>query len=269
MKEMIKEKSEKIKKSKEKKDSLSTDKKGKKRKAESEDATAEGAKRSKSKKNSGKEKKRERKKITDESEEVLSKPGTAEDIKVLLTKALKERLGSEAFYDLLPDPENDYYSHNSDLLEPDTYLSSVLTTWRSAVKKSIYMKKNGSPCLLIITSSAIRAVELNRQIKGFLDGKCKVAKLFAKHMKIEEQKKFLSKTNCQVGIGTPGRILMLIKQGSLSLESLIGVVLDWNWRDSKLKRMADIPEIRTDLVELLKDYILETVKGSSCKLALL
>ncbi|XP_055888943.1 uncharacterized protein C3orf26 homolog [Biomphalaria glabrata] len=240
-----------------------------KQKSESEDvATMDGKKQNKNNK-SGKEKKRQRKKITDESDETLSKPGTAEDVKIMLTKALKDRLGAEAFYDILPDTENDYYPDNSDLLEPDKYLSSVLTTWRSAVKKSIFMKTTGSPCLLIVASSAIRAVELNRQIKEFLDGKCKVAKLFAKHMKIEEQKKFLSKTNCQVGIGTPGRILMLIKQGALQLESLIAVVLDWNWRDSKMKRMADIPEVRQDLVSLLKDYVLETVRGSSCKLALL
>lgn len=53
------------------------------------------------------------------------------------------------------------------------------------------------------------------------------------------------------------------------MESLVAVVLDWNWRDTKLKRMADIPEIRQDLVMLLKDFILESVKGSPCKLALL
>ncbi|KAK0053374.1 protein CMSS1 [Biomphalaria pfeifferi] len=239
-----------------------------KQKSESEGVATMDGKQNKNNK-SGKEKKRQRKKITDESDETLSKPGTAEDVKIMLTKALKDRLGAEAFYDILPDTENDYYPDNCDLLEPDKYLSSVLTTWRSAVKKSIFMKTTGSPCLLIVASSAIRAVELNRQIKGFLDGKCKVAKLFAKHMKVEEQKKFLSKTNCQVGIGTPGRILMLIKQGALQLESLIAVVLDWNWRDSKMKRMADIPEVRQDLVSLLKDYVLETVRGSSCKLALL
>ncbi|RUS85959.1 hypothetical protein EGW08_006288 [Elysia chlorotica] len=152
---------------------------------------------------------------------------------------------------------------------PSKYLSKILTNWRATLKKSLFLKKTGSPCVLIITSSAIRAVELNRSIKDFLDGKCKVAKLFAKHMKVEEQKKFLSKTNCQVGIGTPGRLLLLIKQGVLQLESLVAVVLDWNWRDSKLKRLPDIPEIRKDLVLLLKDFLIETVRGSPCKLALL
>uniref|UniRef100_A0A0B7B4Y9 Uncharacterized protein n=1 Tax=Arion vulgaris TaxID=1028688 RepID=A0A0B7B4Y9_9EUPU len=88
-------------------------------------------------------------------------------------------------------------------------------------------------------------------------------------MKVEDQKKFLTKTNCQIGIGTPGRLLLLAKQGVLQLESLVAVVLDWNWRDSKLKRLTDIPEIQQDLVILLKDFILEAVKGSQCKLALL
>lgn len=186
-----------------------------------------------------------------------------------MSKVLKDRLGTEALEDILPNAENDFYPHNTESLEPEKYLTLILTTWRNALKKSLYMKKTGSPILLIVTSSAIRAVELNRQIKGFLDSRCKVAKLFAKHMKVEEQTKYLAKTNCQVGIGTPGRLLLLVKQGALQLESLVAVVLDWNWRDTKLKRMADIPEVRQDLVTFLKDHIIETVRGSPCKLALL
>ncbi|XP_005097782.1 protein CMSS1 [Aplysia californica] len=214
--------------------------------------------------------KKERKRITDVPEEELTKPGTAEDVHSVMTQALKERLGQAALEDLLPDAENDFFTNNSDCLSPSAYLKLILhPVWRSALKKSLYMKKLGSPCLLIITSSAIRAVELNRQIKDFLDGKCKVAKLFAKHMKVEDQKKFLSKTNCQVGIGTPGRISVLIKQGALHIESLVGVVLDWNWRDQKLKRLVDIPEVRGDLMTLLREHLLETVHGSPCKFALL
>ncbi|CAG5129954.1 unnamed protein product [Candidula unifasciata] len=214
-------------------------------------------------------KKHERKRITDESEDKLSTPGNAEDVKNMMLKVLRDKVDESLLEDILPDPENDFYPHNVDQLGPSEYLASILPKWKISVKKSLFMKKNGSPVLLIVTSSAIRAVELNRQIKDFLDDKSKVAKLFAKHMKVEDQKKFLMKTNCQVGIGTPGRLLLLIKQGVLQLESLVAVVLDWNWRDTKLKRMADIPEVRQDVVMLLKDSVIEAVKGSSCRLALL
>jgi len=211
-----------------------------------------------------------RKRITDVPEDELSKPGTVEDVHVAMTKALKQRLGEEALKDLLPDSATDFYANNVQSLEPSAYLKSTLQpVWRSALKKSLFLKKTGSPFLLIVTSSAIRAVDLNRKIKDFLDGKCKVAKLFAKHMKVEEQKKFLNKTNCQVGIGTPGRISLLIKQGALKTEDLVAVVLDWNWRDQKLKRLADGPETRNDLVSLLREHLLEAVRGSSCKFALM
>ncbi|BFZ09828.1 hypothetical protein BsWGS_12867 [Bradybaena similaris] len=241
-----------------------------KRKAD-HSSTADKKSSKKRKKNLTSGKKHERKRITDESEEKLSTSGNADDVKSMILKVLRGKADEGLLEDLLPDPENDFYPHNVEQLGPSEYLAHILPKWKISVKKSLHMKKNGSPILLIVTSSAIRAVELNRQIKEFLDGKCKskVAKLFAKHMKIEDQKKFLLKTNFQVGIGTPSRLLLLIKQGVLQLESLIAVVLDWNWRDTKLKRMTDIPEVRQDVVMLLKDFVIEAVKGSSCRLALL
>lgn len=240
-----------------------------KRKAETVDLL-EKAKHGKKRKQSkpGQDHRKERKRITEESEENLNKPGSTDDVRTMMSKVLKDRLGKEALEDCLPE-EDDFFPPNITSLEPSKYLTMILTNWRSVLKKSLFMKKTGSPSILIITSSAIRAVELNRLVKEFLDSKCKVAKLFAKHMKIEDQKKFLTKTNCQVGIGTPGRLLLLLKQGVLQLESLVAVVLDWNWRDSKLKRLQDIPEIRQDLVLLLKDFLMETVRGSPCRLALL
>jgi len=223
-----------------------------------------------SQKKKKKKKDRKRKKISEISEEELHKPGTVQDFYSAMAKVLlKQNLTKDGILELLPDPDS-FFPGNSNCAPPSEYLHSALApVWRSALKKSLYMKKNGSPCLLIITGSAIRAVELNRQIKDFLGDKSKVAKLFAKHMKVEEQKKFLTKTNCQVGIGTPGRITELIKQGSLHTEDLVCIALDWNWRDSKLKRLCDIPEIAAQLFSLLRHHLLGVVEGSGCKFALL
>lgn len=87
---------------------------------------------------------------------------------------------------------------------------------------------------------------------------------------IEEQVKLLQKGVTHIGVGTPGRISALIEKGrtrafllldlevfealfpcdttcscpeGLNLRALRYVVLDWNWRDQKLRRMADIPEV--------------------------
>lgn len=79
--------------------------------------------------------------------------------------------------------------------------------------------------------------------------------------------KLLQKGVRHVGVGTPGRISALIERGTcgrefisllrcprfshsnivstegLTLQALRYLVLDWNWRDQKLRRMVDIPEV--------------------------
>lgn len=93
-------------------------------------------------------------------------------------------------------------------------------------------------------------------------------------VQIEEQVKLLQKGVTHIGVGTPARINALIEKGrcgdeyvtvklksiwclwknlicfvfflsaeGLSLRALRYLVLDWNWRDQKLRRMADIPEV--------------------------
>ncbi|RUS85958.1 hypothetical protein EGW08_006287, partial [Elysia chlorotica] len=78
-------------------------KKGLKRNAEDANLKQKG-KHVKKKKQSkpGQEQRKERKRITEESEEDLSKPGSAEDVKTMMSKVLMDRLGKEALEDLLP-----------------------------------------------------------------------------------------------------------------------------------------------------------------------
>ena len=47
------------------------------------------------------------------------------------------------------------------------------------------------------------------------------------------------------------------------------MVLDWNWRDVKLKRMVDIPDVRRDLTVLLKEFVVDRVKCTPCRIAIL
>ena len=55
---------------------------------------------------------------------------------------------------------------------------------------------------------------------------CKVAKCFAKHIKVEEQRKLLDSLGVNIAVGTPHRMAMLAQLGSLKLERLRLVVLD-------------------------------------------
>ncbi|NXU63663.1 CMS1 protein, partial [Horornis vulcanius] len=74
-------------------------------------------------------------------------------------------------------------------------------------------------------------------------GDCRVLKLFAKHIKIKEQMNMLEKGVFHIGVGTPGRVKALVEQDALCLNSTKYMILDWNWRDQKLRRMMDIPEV--------------------------
>lgn len=78
--------------------------------------------------------------------------------------------------------ENDFYPHNVEQLGPSEYLARILPKWKISVKKSLHMKKNGSPILLIVTSSAIRAVELNRLVCHFRYCHCHCTALTAMYL---------------------------------------------------------------------------------------
>ncbi|KAK7503178.1 hypothetical protein BaRGS_00005443 [Batillaria attramentaria] len=226
------------------------------------------AKREKSGKGKKKKRKQSRRKITEEDEDSLHKGGTPADVLSLIqTRALNADSSDDDNDEGIPlDPDTDFFPTNR-RFGACKYLSQVLPAWQKTMKKS--QLAPGCPLLLVMTSSAIRAVQLKRDLKDFLGKDCKTAKLFAKHMKLEEQKKFLKKSKCHVGIGTPNRVQALLQAGSLKLDNMLALVLDWNWRDVKLKRMVDIPDVKRDLTQLLRDFVVENVKNSHCKIAIL
>ena len=50
--------------------------------------------------------------------------------------------------------------------------------------------------------------------------KCKIAKLFAKHFKVQDQIDLLSKQYFPVAVGTPNRLSKLVELGALSLSAV-------------------------------------------------
>jgi protein CMS1 len=53
-----------------------------------------------------------------------------------------------------------------------------------------------------------------------------VAKLFAKHIKLEEAKQFLERARTNIGVGTPQRIIDLLEAGELFCYSVLQAVAD-------------------------------------------
>lgn len=79
-------------------------------------------------------------------------------------------------------------------------------------------KNNGSPAFLFIAGAALRVADVTRVLKDKkLRGKTggEVAKLFAKHFKLEEHVAYLKRTKIGAAVGTPGRIGKLLRETGL------------------------------------------------------
>lgn len=116
----------------------------------------------------------------------------------------------------------------------------------------------GCPLLLVVCSSAIRATQIIKSISSKLI-KCKIAKLFAKHFKVEEQMEMLSKEYYPIALGTPNRISKLIEVGALSLRRTTIVLVDLT-PDSKQYNILTLNEVRNDLYKLLYQQVLPEKK---------
>ncbi|XP_048202453.1 protein CMSS1 isoform X2 [Perognathus longimembris pacificus] len=210
-----------------------------------------------------KTRKRRKKKITDILAKSEPKPGIPED----LQKLIKDYYSSSRSVIELEElnlPDSCFLQVNDLTHSLSSYLKEICPKWMK-LRKNHTEKK--SLLMLIICSSAIRALELIRSMTAF-KGDSKVMKLFAKHIKVQEQVKLLENRVMHLGVGTPGRIKELIKQDGLNLNPLKFLVFDWNWRDQKLRRMMDIPEIRKEVFELLDMGVLNLCKSGSLKVGL-
>ncbi|XP_045910637.1 protein CMSS1 isoform X3 [Micropterus dolomieu] len=210
-----------------------------------------------------KKKRKKKKTITDVLSSSEPKPGCPADLQNLVTQYFSDKL-SVIEQEELKLQESGFLSSNDLTHTLSSYLKQVCPKWSKIQKQHT---EKSSVVLLIVCSSALRAIELIKQLTAF-KGEAKAIKLFAKHIKIEEQVKLLQKGVFHIGVGTPGRLGALIEKEGLNLQALRYVVLDWNWRDQKLRRMVDIPEIKLDFMKLLESGILKGCKEDKVKIGL-
>ncbi|KAL7881451.1 hypothetical protein AOLI_G00082990 [Acnodon oligacanthus] len=208
-------------------------------------------------------KRRKKKTITDvlsSSEPVAGSPG---DLRGLLENhfgATRSVIEQEE----LSLPESCFLTSNDLKHSLSSYLKEVCPKWAKVQKQHT---QTCSVVLLIICSSALRTIDLIKQLTTF-KGDAKVAKLFAKHIKIEDQIKLLSKGVVHIGVGTPGRVAALIEKEGMNLQSLHYLVLDWNYRDQKQRRMIDIPEVKKDFLKLMESGVIQKCQGGAVKIGL-
>lgn len=123
----------------------------------------------------------------------------------------------------------------------------------------------GHPALIVISSSALRSLELLRELRQFTK-ECPAAKLFSKHMKIDEQVSFL-KNRVNIASGTPSRIKKLIDMEALGLSRLAVVVLDMQM-DVKGYSLLTLPQVREELWDLYKIFFHERVVEGTLRMCL-
>ncbi|KAL9268838.1 CMSS1-like protein [Drosera capensis] len=110
----------------------------------------------------------------------------------------------------------------------------------------------GSPAVLVISSSAIRSLELLRGLRSLTE-ECPPVKLFSKHIKVEDQVSLL-KNRVNIGSGTPSRIKKLCEMDALGLSRLKVLILDMH-SDAKGYSLFTLPQVRDEFWDLYKTYL--------------
>ncbi|KAF7657251.1 hypothetical protein LDENG_00029490 [Lucifuga dentata] len=239
--------------------------KAKKKKNEQKECAVAPDKKENEKDKSVKHKKKRKKKktITDVLASSEPKPGCPADLQQLVTQYFSDKCSViELEEHKLQD--SCFLSSNDLTHSLSSYLKHICPKWAKVQK---HHTDKSSVVVLIVCSSALRSIELIKLLTTF-KGEAKTIKLFAKHIKVEEQIKLLQKGITHIGVGTPGRICALVEKEGLHLEALRYLVLDWNWRDQKLRRMMDIPEVKVDFMKLLDVGILNKCKEGKVKISL-
>jgi hypothetical protein len=124
----------------------------------------------------------------------------------------------------------------------------------------------GSPLVVILARSALRAVEIIKYLMPFRQY-AHLGSLFAKHKKLEEQAKFLREYHCQIAVGTPNRVLGLCENGALKFDQVKVFIVDME-RDQKAVSIIDSFETRGDFYALYKQYIRPQLASGVSKIAM-
>lgn len=151
-------------------------------------------------------------------------------------------------------------------MEATKYEKSMVKYLKSGVLSSMKrMKKwkvEKSPMVIIVCSSALRAVAVLKEISSL---NLRVAKLFAKHMNVDDQVNMLASNSYPIGVGTPNRLLKLIQtdgedeRSALSLDFTELVLIDCQ-EDKKNFTVCTMNDTAPDMMKLIKEGVLPQMK---------
>eukprot|EP00887_Chlorella_sp_A99_P006643 scaffold3.g6643.t1 len=124
----------------------------------------------------------------------------------------------------------------------------------------------GAPTVLYVAKAAMEAICFIKQVPA-ANKACKVAKLFAKHIKLGEHEEMLRKTAVACAAGTPNRLLRLADRGALQLDRLSYVLLDLTL-DVKQRSILDLPETKGDWWALYSKHLAPRLEAGQARLVL-
>ena len=117
--------------------------------------------------------------------------------------------------------------------------------------KKVPGEEIGSPLVIVVSPGAVRSVEIMKSLSKF--AQCKIAKLFAKHFKLEDQVEMLREYH-PVAVGTPHRLNKLIDIGALSLTNTRVVLIDMG-PDEKSFTILNSPNVKEDFFQFLIENV--------------
>jgi hypothetical protein len=137
-------------------------------------------------------------------------------------------------------------------LSPSRFLSETkVKSWGALCEKDCDLLQDAPKSfVMIVAASAIRCVSIIKELEPLKRKGKKIAKLFAKHLKIEDQKSFLSRNDCAFGVGTPGRLAQLAGEFEKYKEILL--IVDSSAKDAKERTIWEVRETRKDLYKLVE-----------------
>ncbi|KAI9819199.1 MAG: hypothetical protein M1827_007355 [Pycnora praestabilis] len=116
---------------------------------------------------------------------------------------------------------------------------------------SFASKTKGSPHTIVVTGAGLRAADLTRALRIFQTKDTKIAKLFAKHIKLKDAISSLKNNRINIAVGTPIRLIDLLDEGALKTGRLERVVIDSSHIDQKKRGIFDMKETHIPLMQLL------------------
>lgn len=112
-------------------------------------------------------------------------------------------------------------------------------------------KKNGAPHTIIVAGAGQRAADLARVVRKLQSKDAEVAKLFAKHIKLQDAVKFLKSKRTGMAVGTPKRLDDLMDDGALQVDRLERILVDASHIDVKKRGLLEMKETQVPLTHWL------------------